>query len=137
MRRAFATATALVAILALAMPTTGVAGKGGGGKTKKEKVKVNDDYYSTSKLKVKKNTKVSFKWDKMNLDTHNVTLKKGPKGVKTTKKPCAKGKVTKCNRSANGAIGINFAPTFNKPGTYNFICTIHPDLMQLKVVVKK
>jgi plastocyanin len=132
MRRALAIATALVAILALAMPATGVAGKG-----KKAKVTVNDDYYSTSKLKVKKDTKVSFKWDSMNLDTHNVTLKKGPKGVKTTKKPCAKGKVTKCNRSANGAIGINFAPTFNKPGTYLFNCTIHPDLMQLKVVVKK
>jgi plastocyanin len=132
MRKAFATATALAAILALAMPATGVAGKG-----KTAKVTVNDDYYSTSKLKVKKNTKIKFKWDSSNLDTHNVTFKKGPKGVKKTKKPCAKGKVTKCNRSANGAIGINFAPTFNKPGTYNFICTIHPDLMKLKVVVKK
>ena len=62
--------------------------------------------------------------------------KKGP-GVKKSKKQCAKGKITKCNKSASGSIGINFKPTFNKPGTYNFICTIHPTVMKMKVVVKK
>ena len=101
------------------------------------KVKVLDDFFSPDTLKVKKDTKVSFKWDKINLNTHNVTLKKGPKGVKKTKKPCAKGKITKCNKSASGSIGINFAPTFNKKGTYDFVCTIHPTVMKLTVKVKK
>ena len=130
MRRAMAAATALVAMVALAMPAAGVAGKS-------EKVKVLDDYFSPSTLKVKKDTKVSFKWDDENLNTHNVTLKKGPKGVKKSKKPCAKGKITKCNVSASGSRGINFAPTFNEKGTYNFICTIHPTVMKIKVEVKK
>lgn len=132
-RRALVIATALVALVALvalAMPATGVAGK-------TAKVKVLDDFFSPATLKVKKDTKVSFKWDKMNLNTHNVTLKKGPKGVKKTKKPCAKGKITKCNKSASGSIGINFAPTFNKKGTYDFVCTIHPTVMKLTVKVKK
>ena len=135
MRRALTIAVALVAMIAVAavaMPATGVAGKG-----KKAKVAVKDDFFSPDTLKVKKNTKVNFKWNKMNLNTHNVTLKKGPKGVKKTKKPCAKGKITKCNKSASGSIGINFAPTFNKKGTYNFVCTIHPTVMQLTVKVKK
>ena len=56
-----------------------------------------------------------------------MTLKKGPKGVKKSKKPCAKGKITKCNRSASGSIGINFAPTFNKKGTYNVHLHDPPD----------
>ena len=129
-RRALVIATALVALVALAMPATGVAGK-------TAKVKVLDDFFSPDTLKVKKDTKVSFKWDKMNLNTHNVTLKKGPKGVKKTKQPCAKGKITKCNKSASGSIGINFAPTFNKKGTYDFVCTIHPTVMKLTVKVKK
>jgi len=134
-KRVFTIAVALLAMFSMAavvMPATGVAGKG-----KKAKVKVIDDFFSPDTLKVKKNTKVSFKWDKTNLNTHNVTLKKGPKGVKKTKKPCAKGKITKCNKSASGSIGINFAPTFNKKGTYKFVCTIHPTVMKLTVKVKK
>jgi len=137
MKKLVITATALLILSVLAMPATGVAGKGGGGKPKNAKVKVEDDFYSPTTLKIKKNTKVSFKWDSMNLDTHNVTFKSGPKGVKKTKKPCAKGDITKCNVSGSGSVGVNFAPTFNKPGTYKFLCTVHPDLMQLKVVVKK
>ena len=130
MRRSFTIATALVAVLALATPTVGVAAK-------TAKVGVFDDYFSPAKLEVKKDTKVKFKWDDTNLNTHNATMNKGPKGVKKTKKPCAKGKVTECNRSGSGSIGINFAPTFNKKGTYNFVCTIHPTTMNVKVVVKK
>jgi plastocyanin len=129
MRRALATVTALVAIVALAMPATGIAGKSA-------KIVVKDDFYSKSKLNVKKNTKVTFKWDKFNLDTHNVTFKSGPKGIKKSKKPCSKGSIAKCNTSQSGSIGINFAPTFDKKGTYKFQCTIHPTTMSLKVVVK-
>jgi len=132
MRRAAAIAVALVALFALAMPATGVAGKG-----KKAKITVNDDFYTKSKLKVKKNTKVTFKWNKFNLNTHNVTFKDGPKGIKKSRKPCSKGKIKKCNTSQSGSIGINFAPTFDQKGTYKFQCTIHPTTMQLKVVVKK
>jgi plastocyanin len=130
MKRILTIAAALIAVAALAVPSTGVAGK-------TKKVKVVDDYFSPSKITVKKDTKVSFKWDKNNLNTHNVTLKKGPKGVKKSKKPCAKGKITKCNVSASGSIGINFAPKFNKKGTYKFICTIHPTVMKVTVNVKK
>ena len=130
MKRTFAVAAALIAALSLAMPAAGVAGK-------TKKVKVVDDYFSPSKVTVKKNKKVAFKWASDNLNSHNVTLTKGPKGVKPKKKPCAKGKITKCNTSATGSIGINFKPTFNKPGTYKFVCTIHPTVMKATVKVKK
>ena len=51
---------------------------------------------------------------------------KGPKGVKK-----------KDFKSATGSIGIKFKPTFEKKGTYDFLCTIHPDVMTETVKVKK
>jgi plastocyanin len=132
MRRTLTIITALVALTALAMPATGVAAKN-------KTVKVKDDFFSPGfpkVVKVKKDAKVKFKWNDMNVNTHNVTLKKGPKGVKKSK-PCTGGKITKCNKSGSGAIGIKFNPKFNKKGTYDFICTIHPTVMKVTVKVKK
>ena len=40
-------------------------------------------------------------------------------------------------KSATGSIGIKFKPVFEKKGTYDFLCTIHPDVMKMKVTVKK
>lgn len=129
MRRTLTIITALVALTALAMPATGVAAKN-------KTVKVKDDFFKPDLVKVKKDAKVKFKWNDMNVNTHNVTLKKGPKGVKKSK-PCTGGKITKCNKSGSGAIGIKFNPKFNKKGTYDFICTIHPTVMKVTVKVKK
>ena len=81
MRHTLTIITALVALTALAMPTAGVAAKN-------KTVKVRDDFFSPTKVKVKKDAKVKFN------------------------------------------------PKFNKKGTYNFVCTIHPTTMKVKVVVK-
>ena len=64
-----------------------------------------------------------------------MTSKKGPKGVKT-KKPCAKGKITKCNVRER-LDRDQLRAKFKKPGTYDFVCTIHPTVMKLTVKVKK
>jgi plastocyanin len=131
MRKSITTAIALLAAVGLALtPASGLAAK-------TKKVKVADDFFAPTKVTVKKNAKVKFKWQGDNLNTHNVTLKKGPKGVKKSKKACTGGKITKCNKSASGAIGIKFNPKFNKKGTYNFICTVHPTVMKVTVKVKK
>jgi plastocyanin len=130
MKRTFTVVAALIAALSLAMPAAGIAGK-------TKKVKVVDDYFTPTKVEIKKGKDVAFKWDGTNLNTHNVTMKKGPDGVKKSKKPCAKGKITECNKSASGSIGINFKPTFNKAGTYKFTCTIHPTVMNVTVKVNK
>ena len=104
-------------------------------------VDVRDDFFAPSDLTISKGTKVKFKWDKTNGNSHNVTLRKGPKGVK---KGCPKkGKdafsplISKCNKSSTGAIGVKFTKKFDKPGTYDFLCTIHPDVMKITVKVKK
>jgi plastocyanin len=127
---------AFVAVLVagLLLPAAGMAGK-------TKTVKVVDDFFTPTTLKVKKNTKVKWKWDSSNTNSHNVTLSKGPKGVK---KGCkTKGKdaysplISKCNKSSTGAVGIKFVKKMNKPGTYKFFCTIHPTVMKMTVKVKK
>jgi plastocyanin len=91
-----------------------------------KKVSVGDDFFKPTKLTIKKKNAINFVWNKSNFDSHNVTLIKGPKGVKHSK-----------FTSITGTIGIHFNRQFLTPGTYHFICTIHPGTMNLTVIVKK
>lgn len=90
------------------------------------KVKVGDDFYSPSKLDLKSGADVKFKWLSGNENKHNVTLTKGPSGIDK-----------KQYTSKTDKTGVNFSPSFKKSGNYDFLCTIHPEDMRLKVDVKK
>ena len=117
----------LVALAALAvgvLAASGVANPLGKG-SQPEKVKVLDDFYKPTNVKIKKNKKVKWKWGQ-DFNTHNVTLKKGPKGVKKSK----------FSSQTSSAEGFTFIKKFKKPGKYNFYCTIHPDVMKMTVKVK-
>jgi plastocyanin len=136
-RRAIALTAVIAAGIAVPAASAGTAEHRAGTPS----VSVADDFFAPTTLNVKKDTKVKFKWDPSNTDTHNVTLQKGPRGVK---KGCpTKGKdafsplISKCNKSGNGAIGIKFTKKFDVKGTYDFVCTIHPDVMKLTVKVSK
>jgi plastocyanin len=119
-------AVALVALAVGALAATGVATPLAKGKSP-EKVKVKDDFYSPTSVKVKKNGKVTWSWGKNGtFDVHNVTLKKGPKGVKKSE----------FSSQTSSAPGFKFTKKFKKPGKYNFYCTIHPDSMKMTVKVK-
>ena len=89
-------------------------------------VKVADDFYSPTNVTVPKNGKVTWTWQNTNSDSHNVTLQKGPKGVKKSD-----------YRSNTASTHFKYTAKFLVPGTYKFHCTIHPTLMQMKVVVQK
>jgi plastocyanin len=90
-----------------------------------KKVQVSDNFFSPVKLAIAKGSSVNWVWSNTNFNTHNVTLIKGPKGIK-------KAKFT----SIDGARGLHFKRTFTTPGTYHFECTIHPS-MNITVTVKK
>ena len=124
MKRRITASLATLAVGACAIAPAATAGDAAKGKT--ANVKVRDDYYTPTNVKIKKNDKVKWSWGFINIDSHDVTLKKGPKGVK-------KGDF----RSIAGAVGITFTRKFTVPGTYNFYCTIHPDIMKMAVTVKK
>jgi plastocyanin len=115
---------ALVALAVGALAATGVANPLGKG-SQPEKVKVLDDFFKPTNVKIKKNKKVTWKWGN-DFNTHNVTLKKGPKGVKKSK----------FSSQTSSAEGFKFTKKFKKPGKYNFYCTIHPDVMKMTVKVK-
>ena len=115
---------ALAALAVGVLAATGVANPLGKG-SQPEKVKVLDDFYKPTNVKIKKNKKVKWKWGQ-DFNSHNVTLKKGPKGVK-------KKDFTSQTSSAEG---FSFTKKFKKPGKYNFYCTIHPDVMKMTVKVK-
>jgi plastocyanin len=115
-----------VALIALAVGAVAATGVASGKATKPEKVKVLDDFYKPDSVKIKKGKKVKWKWGQ-DFNTHNVTLKKGPSGVKKSK----------FTSQTSGAEGFTFTKKFKKPGKYHFYCTIHPDVMTMKVTVKR
>jgi plastocyanin len=116
-------AVALIALAVGALAATGIASPSA--KAKTEKVKVLDDFYKPDNVKIKKNNKVKWKWGQV-FNNHNVTLKKGPNGVKKSK----------FRSQTTGAEGFTFTKKFTKAGKYNFYCTVHPDIMKMTVKVK-
>lgn len=140
MRKAATSAAAAVLIAALALvavapvgsaagpaPSADVAGKNKCKKSKKsKKITVADDFFSPAKTKVKKCTKVKWKWSDSNINPHNVVLTSGPKKVKK-----------KDFKSATGSIGIKFNRRLEKTGKYKFVCTIHRTVMTQTITVKK
>jgi plastocyanin len=140
LKRALAVTAGIAAAGAIALPAVTNADNAPQLK-KNTSVKVADDFFSPTTLTVKKNAKVKFAWDSSNTNSHNVTLTKGPKGVKlgckTKGKDAYSDLISKCNKSSTGAIGVKFTKKFDVAGKYSFICTIHPDVMKLNVTVKK
>jgi plastocyanin len=121
---------AAVALGAIAVASVAIVPASQAGKSSKPikgpTITVADDFYSPVDVKIKPNTKLNYKWDPANTDSHNVVLQKGPKGINKND-----------FKSATGSIGIKFKPVFEKKGTYDLLCTIHPDVMKMKVTVKK
>ena len=121
-----AVVAALAIAVAGALVATGVASPLAKSR-KPVKVKVKDDFFKPTDVKVKKNGKVTWSWGKGTFDPHNVTLKKGPHGVKKSK----------FTSQTSSAPHFKYTKKFKKSGKYKFYCTIHPDIMKMKVVVKR
>lgn len=128
--------TALVAAIAglavaVAAPSGVLAGSGpaadSAGKKRTAKVKVYDDYYSPATMKVKKRTKVKWKWQDT-FNPHDVTLRKGPKSLKRKDK--------KRLNSETRVGDYVFKATLKKKGKYKFYCSIHSTTMKQTIRVK-
>ena len=91
-----------------------------------KKVQVADNFYSPTKVTIKKGQQVNWIWSSTNFNTHTVTLIKGPKGVSKRK-----------FSSIQASTGVHFKLTFLKPGVYHFECMLHPLEMNMTVTVKK
>lgn len=91
-------------------------------------VSVADFYFGPDNVTIKKGGSVKWVWAPTNVEPHDVHLKSGPKGLKQ------KGSYSTKTTAVTNA---RFQKTFETPGTYKFICTIHPTQMKLTVTVKK
>lgn len=97
-------------------------------RAKPKEVSVADFYFGPEKLTIKKGQSVDWVWAEANTYPHDVHLKSGPKGLKK--------KATYSTRTT-AVTDAEFEKTFTTPGTYHFICTIHPTQMHMTIVVKK
>ncbi len=124
-RRAAWLALACLALLAL---SGAGAASAQAPKPKPARVTVNDFYFGPEAVTIKEGASVNWVWSETNSYPHDVHLKSGPKRLK--EKASYSTKTT-------AVTDASFKKTFTTPGTYHFICTIHPTQMHLTVVVKK
>lgn len=114
--------TTLAALALVPAVNAGAAGKAGkAGKT--VTVGIYDNYYEPAKLKVAKGTTIVWKWPVVTGDSHDVTLEKGPKGVKKFQSPVA-------------AAAFRYKRKLTVPGRYDILCTLHEE-MRMKIVVRR
>lgn len=113
-------ASTLVAIGAAALA---VAPAATAGSTPRKTVKVGDYFLSPGKTTVKRGTKITWKWLASNGDTHDVKLKKGPRGVKKF-------------HSGYASTDYSFSKILKKKGKYTVICTLHPTQMHQVITVR-
>lgn len=123
----------LLAIAAAALALSGAAATAANAPAKKpsskpKEVTVADFYFGPEKLTLKKGQSVDWVWAETNTYPHDVHLKSGPKKLK--RKASYSTKTT-------AVTDAEFEKTFTTPGTYHFICTIHPTQMHMTIVVKK
>jgi plastocyanin len=92
------------------------------------KVTVNDFYFAPASVTIHKGGSVKWVWSSYNTYPHDVHLKKGPANLKR------KGSYSTKTSAVSGA---QFQKKFETPGTYKYICTIHPSEMRMTISVKR
>ncbi len=121
-------AAVMVVAVALSGAVAAAAKAPSKSKSKPKEVSVADFYFGPEKVTLVKGQSINWVWAEGNTYPHDVHLKSGPKGLK--------GKSSYSTKTT-AVTDAEFEKTFTTPGTYHFICTIHPTQMQMTVVVKK
>jgi plastocyanin len=91
-------------------------------------VTVNDFFFGPDSLEIHKGRTVKWIWSEANTYPHDVHLKQGPKHLRNR---------ASYSTRTSAVTDATFRKTFERPGTYRYICTIHPTLMKLKLVVRR
>lgn len=119
-------AVACVAVAALL--GAGAASAGVPQRPKPTLVTVNDFYFGPDSVTIHKGRTVKWVWSASNTYPHDVHLKQGPKKLKER---------SSYSTRTSAVTDAQFKKTFERPGTYRYICTIHPTLMKLTITVKQ
>lgn len=124
-RRLLSVAAACAAVL---VPLGASAASAQAPRPKPTIVTVNDFFFGPDSVTIQKGRTVKWVWSNTNTYPHDVHLKQGPKNLKE------RGSYSTRTTAVTNAT---FKKTFERPGTYRYICTIHPTQMKLTLVVKK
>lgn len=122
--RALLVATCVAAVALLGVTAAGAQAP----KKPPVKVTVNDFYFAPTAVSIKKGRAVKWIWSSYNTYPHDVHLKQGPKALKNK---------SRFSTTTTAVSEASFQRTFEVPGTYKFICTVHPSEMRMTVTVKK
>ena len=122
--RALLVATCVAAIALLGVTEAGAQAP----KKPPVKVTVNDFYFAPAAVAIKKGRAVKWIWSSYNTYPHDVHLKQGPKALKNK---------SRFSTTTTAVSEASFQRTFEVPGAYKFICTVHPSEMRMTVTVKK
>ncbi|HEU5251743.1 MAG TPA: plastocyanin/azurin family copper-binding protein [Solirubrobacterales bacterium] len=125
--RRFVAITVSLGLAALVPLGTG-AGAAGARAKPPAKVTVNDFYFAPTAVTIKKGGSVKWVWSSTNAYPHDVHLKKGPANLKR------KGSYSTKTSAVSEA---QFQKKFETPGSYKYVCTIHPSEMRMTVTVKR
>ena len=117
---------AAAALLAIALGPAAAAAQAP--RPKPAVVTVNDFFFGPDTLTIHEGKTVKWVWSETNTYPHDVHLKQGPKRLKE--------RSTYSTRTT-AVTGATFKKTFERPGTYRFVCTVHPTLMKLTITVKR
>ena len=121
--KATAACVVVVALLGVGAASAGVTLR-----PKPTIVTVNDFFFGPDAVTINKGRTVKWIWSESNTYPHDVHLKQGPKNLKN------RGSYSTRTSAVSDAT---FKKTFERPGTYRYICTIHPTQMKLTITVKK
>jgi plastocyanin len=114
--RRLALPAGLAALVTLAPAVAGAgAAKPRKPKPVTKKVKIFDNYYEPAKLTVPRGSTIVWQWPITTGDAHDVTLDKGPKGVRKFQSQVA-------------ASDYTFKRKLTKKGRYHIICTLHEEM---------
>lgn len=122
--RALAVASCLAAVALLGVTAASAQAP----KRPPVRVTVADFYYAPASVTIRKGRAVKWVWSAYNTYPHDVHLKKGPANLKR------KGSYSTKTTAVTEA---RFQKTFETPGTYKYICTVHPSEMRMTLTVKR
>ena len=102
-------------LAAVALPAPAADPEAGASATKR--VRVGDFFFRSRSITIQSGDTVRWVW--VGREPHNVTVTRGPRQFHSRTK-------------TDGA----YRKRLNRPGTYRYICTLHPDGMRARVVVE-
>jgi len=90
-------------------------------------VNLGDDFFAPASVNLKVNDAINWSWAGVGgFEPHNVTLESGPIGV---------SRIDFASQTLT-APSYRFKRSFTKPGTYNFVCSLHFDMIMTATVTR-